>query len=134
MFKANLPIWFYWGIPPVFVQPLMPEALVFAPRSHPQCRARAPPLPAITPSQSVGLPTSSTSQSISVPTPSTSQSVTVALPTSTSQPDSLPGRSALEGPGQLHGETWQDFMRRQNLWQEKVLSKENDDDRQAREG
>jgi hypothetical protein len=131
MLKANLPIWFYWGIPPVFVQPLLHNALIFAPRSHPQSRAL--PLPVITPSQSVGFPTSSTSQSIGFPTPSASQSVGLPTP-SASQSDRLPARSALGGPGQLPGETWQDFMSRQNLRRKKELSKENDVDRRAREG
>jgi hypothetical protein len=140
MLNSNIPIWFYWGTPPVFVQPLVHHALVFAPRSHPQSRASQ--LSVITPSQSVGLPTPSTSQSVSHPTPSTSQSVSlptpstsqsVSLPTpSTSLSVSLPFRSAHAGPGQLPGETWQDFMIRQNIRRKKILSEENDVFRQAR--
>jgi hypothetical protein len=61
MMNANVPIWLYWGIPPLFVQPLVNGALDFAPRSHPH--TRTPPLPVITPSQPVGLPTPSQSAS-----------------------------------------------------------------------
>jgi len=50
MLRANVPIWLYWGIPPIFVHPLDNRALAFAPRSHPQ--SRSPRLPVITPSQS----------------------------------------------------------------------------------
>jgi hypothetical protein len=107
MLKANIPIWLYWGIPPVFVQPLDSNALLFAPRSHPQ--TRAPPLPVITPSQSVGLSTSSQSVGLSTP----SQSVSL--------------RSAHAGPGQLPGETWKDFMIRQDKRRKGKLLKENDD-------
>ena len=106
MLDANVPIWFYWGVPPVFVQPLVRGALDFAPRSHPQCRA--PPLSVDNPSQS-GLPTPS--QSIRLPVP-----------------------SGLGGPGQLPGETWKDFMTRQNRRRKKILSKESAVARQAREG
>jgi hypothetical protein len=119
MLKANLPIWLYWGIPPVFVQPLNHRALVYAPRSHPQ--SRAPPLPVITPSQSVALPTSS--QSVTLPT--ASQSVIHLTP---SQSVTLLG-----GSGQLPGETWKDFMTRQNMQRKKILSKEDNVARQARE-
>ena len=103
---ANVPIWLYWGIPPLFVQPLDTGALHFAPRAHPQ--SRAPPLPAITPSQSVNLPTQS-------------QSV------------GLPVRSTLGGPGQLRGESWKDFMARQNIRRKAKILKENDVERQARQ-
>jgi hypothetical protein len=116
MLKANIPIWLYWGIPPAFVQPLDNNALVFAPRSHPQ--SRAPPLPVTTPSQPVGLPTPS--QSVGFPTSSQS----VSLPS--------PVRSTRSGPGQLPGETWKDFMIRQNIRRKAKLSKENDAERQAR--
>ena len=54
MMKANVPIWFYWGLPPAFAQPLNAGAFFYAPRSHPQ--SRAPPLPVPTPSKSVSLP------------------------------------------------------------------------------
>jgi hypothetical protein len=118
MLKANVPIWLYWGNPPVFVQPLDHHALIYAPRSHPN--SRAPPLPAITPPQFVGLPTPS--QSVGLPTPSMSQSVR------------LPVRSARGGSGQLPGETWREFMIRQNNRRKEILSKENDVARQAREG
>jgi hypothetical protein len=87
MMNANVPIWLYWGIPPLFVQPLVNGALDFAPRSHPH--TRTPPLSVITPSQPVGLPTPS--QSVGLPAPS--QSVR------------FPVRSAHAGPGQLPGET-----------------------------
>ena len=49
MINANVPIWLYWGIPPLFVQPLVNGVLEFAPCSHPH--TRAPPLPVITPSR-----------------------------------------------------------------------------------
>ena len=62
MLKANVPIWLYWGTAPNILQPLNPNALCYAPRSHPQCCA--PPLPVITPSQSVGLSTPSQSVSL----------------------------------------------------------------------
>jgi len=104
MLISNIPLWFYWGIPPIFIQPLDPGALCFAPRSHPQ--SRAPPLPVITPTQSVG---------VSTPT----QSVRI--------------RSAHVGPGQLTGETWKEFMIRQNKRREAKLSKESEADREARE-
>jgi hypothetical protein len=29
MLRANVPIWLYWGIPPLFVQPLDTHVLVF---------------------------------------------------------------------------------------------------------
>jgi hypothetical protein len=112
MLVTNVPIWLYWGIPPVFVQPLDHNALIFAPRSHPQ--TRAPPLPVITPSQTVGLPTPSQSASV--------------------QSASVPVRSAHGGSGQLPGETWKDFMIRQNSRRKNKLSKESDVQRQAREG
>jgi hypothetical protein len=51
MWRANVPVWFYWGFPPVFVQPLLDHALLFAPRSHPQ--SRAPPALPINTSTSV---------------------------------------------------------------------------------
>jgi len=107
MLQSNIPIWFYWGIPPVFEQPLDPGALYYAPRSHPQSRVRAPPLPVITPSQSVG-----------VSTPS--QSVRI--------------RSAHAGPGQLPDETWKEFMTRQNERRKAIISKETKDECEAREG
>ena len=106
MIKVNIPIWFYWGTPPAFLQPLEGGALFYAPRSHPQ--TRAPPLPVSTQSQSVGLPTQS-------------QSV------------SLPARSTHGGPSQLPGESWKDFMARQNIRREKKISRENDVERQARQ-
>jgi hypothetical protein len=106
LLKANVPIWLYWGIPPVFVQPLENTLLLFAPRSHPQ--SRAPPISAIAPSQSV------------LPTPS--------------QPVCLPVRSVHGGPAQLPGETWKDFMKRQNDRRMQKISKENDADRQMRVG
>ena len=139
---ANVPVWLYWGIPPVFVQPLEAKALVFAPRSHPQYRA--PRLPVITPSLSVGLPTPShpqscapplpvitPSQSVGFPTPS--QSVSLRSPTP-SQSVRLPVRSAHAGPGQLPGEMWKDFMIRQSIRRKAKLEKESDRERQAREG
>ena len=124
MLKANVPIWLYWGIPPVFLQPLTHHALAFAPRSHPQCRAPPTPSQSVTlptPSQSVTLPTPS--QSVALPTPSQS----VAIPTSC-QSATLPG-----GPGQLPGETWKNFMTRQNERRKKILFKEGDAARRARE-
>jgi len=123
---ANVPIWLYWGIPPLFVQPLDTGALHFAPRAHPQ--SRAPPLPAITPSQSVNLPTQS--QSVGLPT----QSQPVGLPTQ-SQSVGLPVRSAHAGPAsaQRPGETWKDFMARQNIRRKAKILKENDVERHARE-
>ena len=51
MLRANVPVWLYWGVPPAFGQPLDSQALIFAPRSHPQ--SRAVPLPEISP-QRVG--------------------------------------------------------------------------------
>jgi hypothetical protein len=110
MLKANVPIWLYWGIPPDFIKPLDTNALIFAPRSHPQ--SRAPPLPVITPSQPVGFPTPSQS------TPS--------------QYVGLPVGSAHPGPGQLPRETWKDFMARQNLRRKKKLLNESNVERQAR--
>jgi hypothetical protein len=98
LFRANVPIWFYWGVPPAFEQPRDDAALIYAPRSHPQ--SRAPALPVVTPSQPV---------SPRVP-------------------------SAHAGPAQLPGETWKDFMIRQNNRRKARLSKENDAERQAREG
>jgi hypothetical protein len=141
MLKANVPIWLYWGIPPVFVQPLDTQALKFAPRSHPQ--SRAPPLPVTTPSQSFDLPTPSQSDrsalsgpgqlrgesSRAPPLPVTTPSQSFDLPT-TSQSD----RSAHSGPGQRQGESWKDFMIRQNIRRKEILKKETDDARKAREG
>ena len=117
MLMAKVPIWFYWGIPPIFVQPLNTNALTYAPRSHPQ--SRAPLLPVITPSQSVGPPTPS--QSVGPPIPSQS----VVSPT--------PSLSVSHRSGQLPGETWKDFMTRQNIRRKTRLSKETDVERQARE-
>ena len=76
MLKANVLIWLYLGILPVFIQPLNNHALLFAPCSHPQ--SYAPPLPVITLSQSVSLPTPSHSVG-------------------------LPVHSVCAGPGQLPG-------------------------------
>jgi hypothetical protein len=104
MLKANVPIWLYWGIPPVFVQPLDDGALTFAPRSHPQCRV--PPLPVAASSQS--LPVAASSQS-------------VGPPVYFARKDQLPG------------ETWQDFMTRQNKRRKEKLLKENNSQRQARQ-
>ena len=120
MLKANIPIWLYWGIPPAFVQPLDNNALVFAPSScsHPQ--SCAPPLLVTTLSQSVGLPTPSQS----VGFPSSSQSVSLPSPI----------HSVRSGPGQPPSKTWKDFMIRQNIWRKAKLSKENNAERQAREG
>ena len=117
MLQANVPIWLYWGTSPNFLQPLNAGALRFAPRAHPQ--SRAPPLPVITPSQSVGL--STPSQSVGLPTLSQS----VGLPTPS---QSVPLRSQ-----QLPGETWKDFLVRQDLRRKKKLSIENEKQRQARE-
>jgi hypothetical protein len=50
MMDANVPIWFYWGVPPAFCEPLHNGALLFAPRSHP--KSKAPP--ALPPSQPAG--------------------------------------------------------------------------------
>ena len=96
MMKANVPIWFYWGLPPAFAQPLVAEALAFAPRSHPQSRAP----PALPPSQPVG--------------------------------PRVPSGHA--GPGQLPGETWKEFIMRQNKRRKAKLANENDQQRMAREG
>jgi hypothetical protein len=127
MKKANVPIWFYWGIPPLFLQPLSHHALIFAPRSHP--RFPAPPSPVITPSQSVDLPTPS--RSVGPPTPSQS----VGLPTpSRSVGPPTPSQSVSLRSGQLPNETWQNFMERQELRKKAILAKENDVERQAREG
>ena len=52
LIRANVPVWLYWGVPPAFGQPLDPNALFFAPRSHPQYRAA--PSSQITPPQPVG--------------------------------------------------------------------------------
>ena len=118
MLRANVPIWLYWGAPPDFEQPLNTNALRFAPRAHPE--SRAPPLPVITPSQSVGL--STPSQSVGLPTPSQS----VVLPT--------PSQSVSLCSDQLPGEHWKDFLARQNIRRKKKLSNENEFHRQAREG
>jgi hypothetical protein len=58
MLRANVPLWFYWGLPPALFQPLDVEALYFAPRSHSQSRAPVLPTMASTASQSVGHSTS----------------------------------------------------------------------------
>ena len=111
LLKVNIPVWFYWGTAPNFLQPLNANALIFAPRAHPQWRARK--------SQPVGLPTPS--QSASLPNPAQS----AGLPTA-SQSVSL--RS-----GQLPGEHWKDFLARQDLRRKKKLSNENEDQRKRRE-
>jgi hypothetical protein len=123
MMIANIPIWLYWGIPPLFVKPLVNAALEFAPRSHPH--TRAPPLSVITSSQPVSLPTPS--QPVGLPTPSQPQ------PVGPSQSVRLPVRSAHAGPGQLPGETWNDFLTRQSIRRTSKLSKESVVERQARE-
>ena len=136
MLKANVPIWLYWGTAPFFLQPLNTGALLFAPRAHPQCRA-PPPLPEITPSQSVGLPTPS--QSVGLPTPSQSvglptPSQSVGLPTpSQSVGLPTPSQSVSLSSNQLPGEHWKDFLARQNIRRKKNLSNENEIERQARE-
>ena len=136
MLRANVPVWFYWGTPPLFLQPRNVHALVYAPRSHP--KYRGPPLSVITPSQSVGHPT--LSQSVSLPTPSQSvgpptQSQSVGPPTQ-SQSVSPPTQSQSVNlcRDQLPGETWKDFMTRQNKRREAKISKENYVERQKREG
>ena len=105
MLKVNVPIWLYWSIPPVFVQPLDNYVLPFAPRSHPQ--SHAPPMPAIIPSQSVVTP---------------SQSVHVSV------------HSAHAGPDQLPSEMWKEFMIRQNTRRRVKLLRENNVEHQARGG
>jgi hypothetical protein len=121
LLNANIPVWLYWGIPPVFVQPFdnNKKVLKYAPRSHPQFQA--PPLP----SQSVSLATSS--QSVSLAT--SSQSVSLAT---SSQSVRLPVRSAQGGPGQLPGESWKDFIVRQNVRRKAKISRESVAERQAR--
>jgi hypothetical protein len=129
MLTANVPIWLYWGIPPVLLQPLDTNALIFAPRSHPQ--SRAPPLPVFTPPQSVNLPIGSAH----APPPPQSVGPPVGSAHAGPPPQSvgLPVRSAHGGSGQLPGETWKDFMVRQNERRKKKLLKENNVDRLARE-
>ena len=70
----------YWGIPPIFCQPLDNRALTFAPRSHPQSEVS----PALPSSQPVG------------PTLPPFQDVGPIVPAG--------------HVGQLHGETWREFL------------------------
>lgn len=99
MIKANVPLWFYWGIPPTLGQPLVKEALMYAPRSHPQRPVATSSQPAAGPSQPV-----------------------VAR---------VPSRHA--GPGQLPGETWKEFMLRQNRRRKAKLENESEAHRKTRE-
>jgi hypothetical protein len=55
-----------------------------------------------------------------------------ALPPSRPAGPSVPPRHA--GPGQLPGETWKEFLRRQDKRKKAKLEKENDQHRKAREG
>jgi hypothetical protein len=141
MLKANVPIWLYWGIPPFFVQPLDVGALNFAPRSHPQCRAPPLPVAASSPSlpvaaSSPSLPVAASSQSL--PVAASSQSLPV-----TASSQSLPAAASSQSVGppvyfarkdQIPGETWQDFITRQNKRRKEKLLKENNSQRQARVG
>src|SRR5271156_647664 len=56
--------------------------------------------------------------------------------TKTSQPvaSSVPSATTRGGPGQLPGETWKEFLIRQNCRRKERLKKENDAQRQVREG
>jgi len=137
MLKANVPIWFYWGIPPAFLQPQDTNALVYAPRSHPQSRA---PLPVVTTPQFVGLPVVS-AHAGPPPGPSPQSAHAVPLPQSVGsahagpppQSVGLPVRSPHGGSGQRPGETWKDFIVRQNMRRKEKLLNENHVDRQVRE-
>jgi hypothetical protein len=100
MLRANIPIWLYWRIPPTFMRPLINEALNFAPLALIPNFVPVPLHCRLLPRLSVRLPTPS--QSDSLPTPSLSD----GLPT--------PSQSVSLRSGQLRGESWKDFIIRQN--------------------
>jgi hypothetical protein len=110
MIEANVPLWFYWGIPPTLGQPLVNGVLKYAPISHP-LRSDAPSLP-------LSQPVTAPSQPVAGP----SQPVAARVP------------SGLAGPGQLLNETWKDFMQRQNKRRKVKLQNESEAQRRTREG
>ena len=105
MLKTNIPVWLYWGVPPAFGQPLDDRALCFAPSSHPQSRARASSAKPVGPK----IPSSHAGPSVGPKVPSFS-------------------------PGQLPGETWKEFITRQNFRRKTKLLKESEKEREMREG